>query len=262
MNIGLIGAGTIGTFLLEELNQKNSVQDYHITAVFDERAKSKTTLQEQAKTYDFTHHNCMEQFLAEPIDIVVECANVEVVEKWARDIIQHKNLLIISIGALVSTDLLKELQSLAQRARKKVYLPSGAIGGLDVIKSARVLNTLDAVQLITTKPAHSLVEESLDQPIIMYSGSAKDAIQKFPKNANVAITLSMAGLGIEQTKVTIQADPEATTNTHQIEAAGDFGSLSLTLNNLPSPTNPKTSYLTSLSIISALKSLKQAITIC
>lgn len=262
MRIGLIGTGTIGTFLLDELNRKHSINDYHITAVFDERTKSEATLQEQARTYDFTYHSCIEQFLAEPIDVVVECANIAVVEKFARDIVKQKSLLIISIGALVSTNLLKDLQSLSKQSHKKVYLPSGAIGGLDVIRSAHVLNALDAVDLITTKPAHALTDEPIQQCTTLYSGPAKEAIQKFPKNANVAITLSMAGIGMEQTNVTIMADPEVTTNTHRVEATGDFGSLSLTLNNLPSPTNPKTSYLTSLSIVSALKSLNETITIC
>ena len=262
MRIGLIGVGTIGTFLLKQLNQENVLGEHRVTAVFDARKESQTKLEQYADMYQFTYHHHLDDFLNEPIDLVVECANIAVIQDYARSIIKRKSLLVISVGALVSTHLLEDLKSLSDQSKQKVYLPSGAIGGLDILQSARVLHVLDSVKLTTRKPTHALTDKAVDKPTTLYSGPAKEAIHQFPKNANVAIILSLAGIGIHKTDVHIIADPNVTTNTHHVEAIGDFGTLSLTLNNRPSPNNPKTSYLTSLSILSALQSLDQNIHIC
>lgn len=261
VNIGLIGVGSIGKFLLEKLNHENILSGYKITAVFDERNKSNERLEMLAQKYHFSVYHELENFLTSDIDIVVECANVEVVKKYARQIIKQKDLFLISVGALVDPVLYEDLQSIAKRKHRKIYLPSGAIGGLDVLRAAQVLGGLDAVKLVTRKPAEALTAGTIEEETIVFDGPAREAIKAYPKNANISIIISLSGIGIDKTRVQIIADPKVNKNLHQLKAHGDFGKLELKLENNPSPDNPKTSYLTALSILSSLKSLDSVITI-
>lgn len=261
MRIGLIGVGAIGKFLLEKINMEKKLPGFEITTVFDEREKAKNALAEAEQKYEFTLVQQLEKFLNGPIDIVVECANIAAIEKYAATILQHKELFMISIGALVEEQFLQQLEQVAQAAKTKIYLPAGAIGGLDVLRAAASLDGLENVSLTTRKPAKALSDEEITSEQILFTGEAQAAIKQFPKNANVAIILSLAGIGVKATKVTIIADPTVTKNIHFIEASGEFGKLELRLENDPSPSNPKTSYLTALSIFAALKKLDQTIQI-
>jgi len=261
LNIGLIGVGSIGTFLMEKLNSENILSGYKITAVFDERNKPNERLEMLSQKYGFCVHHELDDFLASDVDIVVECANVEVVKKYARQIIKQKDLFLISVGALADPVLYEDLQSTAKRKHRKVYLPSGAIGGLDVLRAAHVLGGLEAVKLVTRKPAETLTADAIKEETIVFDGPAKEAIKAYPKNANISIIISISGIGIDKTRVKIIDDPKVDKNIHQLEAHGDFGKLELKLENNPSPDNPKTSYLTAMSILSSLKSLDSAIMI-
>lgn len=261
INIGIIGAGTIGRFLLEKINHEKAIPGYQITGVFDDRNKSKEVLNKLSNTYNFTAYHELDAFLKSSADLIVECANVEVVKQYAGQIIQEKDLLLISVGALVDIALYKDLEESAKLNGNKVYLPSGAIGGLDVLRAANALGGLDTVKLVTRKPAQALSVDSIEKATTIFEGAATEAIMNYPKNANIAIIVSLSGIGVDKTSVKIIADPAVTKNVHSLKAEGDFGKFELTLENNPSPTNPKTSYLTALSIISSLQSLDEAISL-
>ena len=261
MKIGLIGCGAIGEFLLKTINEDKRFSHNKITAVFDARKKSSLKLQGLSKKYEFDVFQDLDEFLNSNIDIVVECANIEAVNKYAARIIQQKDLVLISIGALAKMSLYEELQSIAELNGTKVYLPAGAIGGLDLVKSANIMGELHKVSLVTRKPISALSAEPVEEELVLFEGSAKDAIEKFPENANVAITLSLAGLGIQKTSVKMIADPTIKKNIHTIYVQGDFGEATFIMKNNPSPTNPKTSHLTALSILSTLDALNEHILI-
>lgn len=259
MKIGLIGCGTIGQFLLDQLNEKKVLPGTSITTIFDERAKSVEKLQKLSADYQVDYETDLHNFLQGSIDLVIECANVETVRLYGEHIVAQKDFLMISVGALVDTAFYAAIEKCAAENEHTIYLPAGAIGGLDLIQAAAVLGELETVTLTTRKPAASLTASQIVEPTVIFSGSAREAIAQFPKNANVAITLSYAGIGIEQTKVSIIADPTVTRNIHHIQATGRFGETSIEIANDPSPTNPKTSYLTSLSIVKTIQQIRQTI---
>jgi len=261
MKIGLIGVGTLGQFLLEELNQQNRIPGYQITAVFDEREQKSNKLAALGSTFSFQTYHHLDDFLQSPVDLIIECANVAVAKKFSKHILHKKDLLLISVGALADVQLYQELGKIAEEKQHKLYLPSGAMGGLDVLRAANLRGGLESVQLITKKPAHAFSMQEIDRDTVVFDGSAKDAIANYPENANIAIIISLAGIGVEDTKVQMIAVPAVDQNTHHLKAQGDFGKLMLTLENHPIPDNPKTSYLTALSILSALKSLQEHIVI-
>lgn len=252
MKIGLIGAGAIANFLLKEINE-NQRSNMRISSVYVRSREKYTSLEAE---YNVKLYTDLDEFLLSNIDIVVEAANVKAVQSLLPKVIQQKDSIIISIGAIADTDFLQEITDCAQTHNHSIYLPSGAVGGLDLIQNAQALGTLEEVSLTTRKPAHTLIDQNVDEEVIVFNGNARDAIKKFPKNMNVSIVLSLAGIGIDQTKVTIIADPYVNKNIHEVKVKGDFGSATFSITNNPLPENPKTSYLAAMSILGTLKRIK------
>jgi len=250
MRIGIIGTGTIAKYLLESINHSNLFEG-EITSLFGRNKEVGELLEAQ---YEIDFFTDFQKFIDSPIDIVVEAATIEAARAYLKAVLESKkDIIISSIGAFKDTDLIKEMKDIAQLNAKKVYLPSGAIGGLDLLQSANSLNGLRNVSITTRKSPASLGLEASSEEELVFEGSARDAIEKFPKNMNVALLLSIAGIGAEKTKVRVIADPQIEKNTHTIEADGDFGNMNLRIENNPMSTNPRTSYLAALSILATLQ---------
>lgn len=256
MNIGLIGAGAIAKYLLQEINAKEH-KKLKVTSVL---VRNEEKYQELEGKYDVQLYTELDEFLTSKIDIVVEAAGVKAVEQLLPEVVKKKDSIVISVGALVDEALLGEIQQLAEEHQRTVHLPSGAIGGLDLLQNANV-KSIKRVTLTTRKPAHSLIEERITEEKTIFEGKAKDAIKLFPKNINVSIVLSLAGLGIDDTTVRLIADPHIEKNIHQIDIEGEFGEASISVKNNPLPSNPKTSYLAAMSILGTLERLNQKVRI-
>lgn len=249
MNIGIIGGGAIANFLLEEINH-NQVPGLHVESVY---IRDKEKYGSLNKKYGVGLYSDLSLFLASDIDMVVEAANIQAVHELIPAMLKKKDVVLISIGALSDEMFYQKIYGLAESYKKSVYLPSGAIGGLDLLQSAHVLGGVHDVSLITRKPARSLLEQKTDMEVVVFDGTAAEAIKKFPKNINVSIILSLAGIGAQKTSVKIIADPAIEDNSHKIHIAGAFGTASFLVTNFPMRTNPKTSYAAALSVLSTLK---------
>ncbi|MFC5602281.1 aspartate dehydrogenase [Sporosarcina koreensis] len=261
IKIGIIGKGNLGTYLLQKINKEQLLPNTKITAILDEREKAKVELPAFAAGYECAAFHDIDSFLQSDIDIVVECSNIEAAQEYSLEVIEKKDLMLISIGAFAGSTFGKLIEQAAKTSGNRVYLPSGAIGGLDVLKAAKFSGGIESVTLTTRKPAHSLTSEGIPAEQTLFDGPARDAIVQFPKNANVAIVLSLAGIGVEKTQVRIIADPEVTRNIHRITAKGSFGEFDLTIKNNPSPDNPKTSHITGASILAALANINSAVVV-
>jgi aspartate dehydrogenase len=195
----------------------------------------------------------------------VEAASQKAAENYAVDVLDSgKDILIMSVGALINEEFRKKLLSTAEKNNRNILIPSGAIGALDVLRAGK-LGFLSKVTLTTRKHPETLKNsqyfrkvikdpENLKKPTIIFKGSAMEAVRAFPLNVNVAATLSLAGIGGKKTIVKVIADPNITLNIHQIEIEGEFGRMNILLENIRHPTNPRTSYLAVLSAMEMLRS--------
>ena len=195
-------------------------------------------------------------------DLVVECAGHAAVATYAIPLLERGiDQIIVSVGCLADADLLAKLKSAAETSGSKIKLPAGALPGVDALSAAKLAG-LEAVLLRSSKPPHAWVgtpaEESFDltaleTPTVIFSGNARDAALMFPKNANVAATAALAGVGFEKTKVELVVDPTIDLNVHYLKARGAFGTMTLEINANPSPDNPKTSHMAALAIMRTLE---------
>lgn len=193
-------------------------------------------------------------------DLLIECANKGVVQNEVRAALTAgKKAMLLTVGALADDALRDDLLAAARAHGGKIYVPSGAVMGVDGVKAAAEAD-LKSVTLVTTKPPAGL-DKSTDRWTLLFSGSAREAIERFPKNVNVAATLSLAGLGFDETHVQVAMDPLATRNSHKLIVEGDFGRARIEVENLPSPSNPATSYMASLSAIALLRRIVSPIEI-
>lgn len=250
MKIGLVGCGNIGADLCIAL-QKGAIPAEIVALTDIETSQAKLLL----RSFQLNATVCGLEQNAAKVDYLVECASADAVEDVVEACIRnHTDCLILSIGGLMANP---ELYHRAQDSSIQIHIPSGALCGLDGIRSAMEAG-LHRVTLTTRKPpkglegAPYLLEnninlEGLEEPMVLFEGNALEAVKAFPKNVNVAASLSFAGIGPEETKVRIIADPRATLNTHEVVAEGAFGRLRTITENHPSPRNPKSSYLASLS---------------
>lgn len=198
--------------------------------------------------------------LAERCDWVVECAPARLLRAIAEPALRRgRRLVVMSSGALLDAP---DLIDMARESGGQILIPTGGLLGLDAVTAA-CEGSIQSVTLVTRKPiagllgAPLLVEQGIDitgltEPLCLFRGNAEAARRSFPANVNVAVALSLAGIGVERTQVEVWADPTVTRNTHTVRVEADSASFSMTIENVPSE-NPKTGRIAALSLIACLR---------
>jgi aspartate dehydrogenase len=198
--------------------------------------------------------------------IVIEAAGPHVVREYAIPLLERgANVFVMSAGALAEAAFLSQVQDALRRHSGRVYVPSGAIGGLDVLRAA-AMDGLEEVQLTTTKPPaglrdapwfleHPVDWKAIRSPTVLFRGTVAQAVRWFPHNINIAAVLQLATLDVCSPAITIVVDPTSAQNVHEIHARGRFGEMTLRIANVPSTTNPRTSQLACLSPLALLRRL-------
>lgn len=207
--------------------------------------------------------------LLQAVSVVLDCAGHEGLRVHGPAVLESgRDLITVSNGALADSETLVQLEAAAANGMSQLEILSGAIGGIDALSAARA-GGLTRVTYQGRKPPGgwkgSPAEEkcdldNLDAPFEHFRGTARDAALVYPKNANVAATVALAGLGMERTEVSLIADPDVQENIHRIEATGTFGRFQFEIAGNPLPDNPKSSALTAMSALRALKNSVALIT--
>ena len=178
-------------------------------------------------------------------------------------------MIVLSGGVLCDDVLREKLERAAQASGALLYVPSGGIGGLDALKAACIAG-VEEVTIAVTKPAAAwkgiaYVEklgidlDALRGPYVLFEGPAREGVPHFPANVNIAAVLSLAGIGFDRTRLKVVADPALKYNTHFIDIRGMTGNISIKLENVPAPDNPKTAWLACYSALAALKQVKSPV---
>ncbi len=201
--------------------------------------------------------------LAAVADVVLECAPAAVFLEVARPALEAGRIFMpLSVGMLLSHP---ELVELARQHGARILVPTGALIGLDAVRAAAE-GVIRSARMVTRKPprglegAPYLVErgislDGLNGPLKVFDGSAREGARGFPANVNVAAALSLAGIGPDETRLEIWADPGLSRNIHRIEVEADSARFSMEIENVPSEENPRTGRITALSAIAALRAL-------
>ena len=225
MKVGLIGCGVIGRALLSHLAVAGAGVKVVGVLVTD---PAKHALAAWKITTDAA------EFLATGPELIVECAGQHAFAALVPGMLEAGyEVVAASAGALADDSVRVAVDAAARVGGVRLYIPAGALAGVDALAGAKQVG-LSAVRYVRTAPpatwvrAGALSEDAaraLTAPTVVFEGSAREAVKRFPKNANVAATLALAGIGFERTRVQLIADPAATGNTHAIEAEGAFGTL-------------------------------------
>jgi len=257
----LIGFGAIGRAVYQRMQAHAGVRITHIVV---SEGKSAALQAELGSGVTVTH------FVPQTTPLVLECAGHTALTDHVLPALQRGiECAVLSIGAMSAPGLPEQLQSAAEQGGTQLHLLAGAIGGIDALAAARQAG-LDSVTYIGRKPpagwrgspAEQVVNlDALTEPTVILQATAREAARLFPKNANVAATLSLAGLGLDRTQVRLIADPGVSENIHEIEARGAFGEMQVRMRGKPLADNPKTSALTVLSALRFLHNRTASVTI-
>jgi aspartate dehydrogenase len=261
MRVGILGGGTIGRLIVEHV-ARGELGDLKIVAIAGRSASSRA--QALAREHDLPFVDSVARLLEAKPDVVVEAASHEAVRECCVPLLESGiGVIVLSGGALCDDELRTRLERAAEASRAMLYVPSGGIAGLDALKAACIAG-VDEVRITVMKPAVAwknipYVEQlrvdldSLTEPKILYDGPARAGVPLFPANVNIAAVLSMAGIGFDRTQLKVLADPAIKHNTHLIEVRAATGNITVKLENVPAPENPKTAWLACYSALAALK---------
>jgi aspartate dehydrogenase len=258
--IGIVGCGAIGSQLARS-----------ISAYFSDRARlivlcDADNARAQNLSNEINPHPDVLPLDSIPFhcDLIIEAASQETCRVLVPKALEMgRDIMTMSVGGLMSS--YEEMFALARKKNARIYIPSGALVGIDGLEAA-MTGGVTLVRLTSRKPAAVLAAapfvqqkglkvEDLTSETVIFEGSARDAIQGFPLNINVAATLSFAGLGLDQTQIRIITGPGISNNTHELEVEGVFGKFYTKTENIPDPNNPRTSYLAVLSACSMLNEI-------
>jgi aspartate dehydrogenase len=250
--IGLIGFGAIGQDVAARLKTGAafSVQLAALTRSGTANAGGPASVKDSI------------EMLAWRPELVVEAAGHAAVGTHVVPVLEAGvPVVLASVGALADEALYAQVRGAARKGGAELILPAGAVGGIDYVRTVAHSPGL-IVRYCSRKPVAAWTKElasrgvnptEIADEVVIFEGSARDAALSFPQNLNVALTLALAGTGMDATRVRVVADPRARGNTHEIDVESAAGRARLVFENSPSPMNPKTSALTALSIVEAVR---------
>ena len=264
MRIALVGGGTIARLVLEQV-RAGKLGRFEVVALMG-RPGGAPRANALASEFAVNYVESRQALLAAKPQAVIEAASHEAVREHLVALLEAGvGVVVLSAGALIDDALREAAQLVAQRTGALMFVPSGGIGGLDALKTACLAGVDEASIQVAKPPAawkgipyvehKRFILDGLKAPLTLFEGSARDGVPHFPQNVNIAAILSLGGIGPDRTRLKVVADPALSLNTHTIRVSGRCGRLTVVLENVPAPENPKTSWLACYSALAALQAL-------
>ncbi|MBV1696316.1 MAG: aspartate dehydrogenase [Hyphomicrobiales bacterium] len=265
LNVAVGGLGAIGLRLAQELD-RGGIAGLTLAAV---SARDPGKAAEKLAGLSRKPEMLPIEKLAEVADVVVECVPARHFRQIAAPTVERGRIFVpLSVGQLIEhMDLVDRAASTGAR----IMVPTGALLGLDAVRAAAE-GTIASASIVTRKPPKGLAGApllvakgidvgSLEEPVQVFRGSAREAIKGFPANVNVAVALALAGIGPDRTTVEIWADPGVERNTHTISIVSDSSDFTMTIAGRPTVENPATGRITAQSVIALLRRLSSPLVV-
>jgi len=263
MRVALLGGGTIARLVLDKCPA-----GIEICALYGRGPSSRGAA--LAREFGIPYVCERTELLSKRPQAVIEAASHEAVREHLVPLLEAGvSVVVLSAGALADDRLRAKAEDAAERGGALFYVPSGGIGGLDALKTA-CIGGVDEVSIQVAKPPQAwkgiaYVEklgtdlDRLKTATVLFEGPAREGVPHFPQNVNIAAVLSLGGIGMDRTRLKVVADPSLELNTHTIRVSGASGRMTVVLENVPAPENPKTSWLACYSALAALQSLRSRV---
>jgi aspartate dehydrogenase len=263
MKVAILGGGTIARLVLERA-AAGALPGVEVIGVAGRRADSPAA--QLCREFGLPYFVGVAPLLEKRPSAVLEAASHEAIRQHLVDLLRAGiSVIVLSAGALADRRLHEAAEAAAKTSGARLLVPSGGIGGLDALNAACMAG-VDEVSIQVAKPpvawkGIAFVErlgvplDALAQPHVLFEGTAREGVPHFPQNVNIAAVLSLAGIGMDRTRLRVVADPALKMNTHTIRVAGRTGRFTIVLENVPTPDNPKTSWLACCSAVDALRAL-------
>jgi aspartate dehydrogenase len=255
--VAVIGFGNIGRHVARALSSECAASGVGAVAVLARNGSVAHALPPKAELF-----TGIDSLLAWKPDLIVETAGQAALREYGPACLDAGvSLVATSVGALADADFAKRLVDLAKSRQCRLIIPAGAVGGLDYLQAVSRFPDAQVIYESRKPPAawkDELVQMGTDPatlsgPVTLFSGPASTAALRYPKNLNVAATLALAGVGMEDTQVRVMVDPDSPGNQHVVRVVSSAGTFSLQMVNNPSPDNPKTSWIVAESVLASVE---------
>jgi len=261
MRLGVIGYGAIAQHLVAAFDA-GSLPGVEIPAVLVRRARPADGM--RAVTNDVT------DFLVHRFDAVLECAGHQAVREHGERVLDSgADLIVTSVGAFTDDALLARMRGAAERAGRRLILPSAGIGALDILSAAATGGLDEVIVTVRKDPVswqgtiaaegHDLA--NLKGAVVLYDGKVREGARLYPQNVNIAAATALAGIGLDRTRLIIVADPAIRTHQVEIAARGAFGSFRFAEDVVPSAENPKTGRLVAMALVKTVRQLRATLVV-
>lgn len=262
--LSIVGSGALGSIIGEVISRDLS-ERYEILGVYSGRIENALKLSDKLNCKAY---KSISEIIDDRPDYIIEAATPDFLKNIGGKILENGiNLIPLSVGAFADKEFYKDIKEKALKNNSRVHIPSGAVGGFDVLRAAMLIEDVE-VSITTEKSPESLngapflkgkklSEKKVEE---VFNGSSSQAIEKFPKNVNVAVATALATRGVEDTKVILKSIPGSKSNKHKIKLKGESIKVDVIIESKPSDDNPKSSILAAYSVIALLENLVAPIT--
>lgn len=154
---------------------------------------------------------------------IVETASPNALRDFTLDALENGcSIIPLSIGAFADEKFYEEVQKTALKNNVKVYIPAGAIGGLDVMRTMSLMGESEASFSSDKNPGAlrftKVYEEKMEtEKKEAFNGNAIEAIALFPRMVNVSVAASLATVGPDNINVSINTIPGYIGDEHCIK---------------------------------------------
>lgn len=261
--VSVIGYGALGRTFAQAFEDKLA-ENLLLSGILSDRQRDREDI---ARDHSCAVYTCLEELLEDKPDYVIELAGAEVVAGWGEQILrQGCDFILASIGALADASLYASLKAAAESSGARIYVPSGAVGGFDLMQTISLMGETQAIIENIKAPeslagAPYLEDKTLSdtERQVLFEGNAADAIKGFPKNVNVAVASALASVGIDQMAVQIVSVPGQKSSVHRVRLTSELADAVIEVSSRPDPQNPRSSTITAWSIVSLLQNLNSAV---